>query len=87
MDLESIKPLVSDVLAELGIDEDRTTVETAMGAPNSEAVQVRIFDRDGGDSKAVVVDLRGKDGEISGLDDVRQRLREQLATFKEITGG
>jgi hypothetical protein len=87
MDLEKIKPIIGDVLAELGIDEDRTTVETAMGAPNSEAVQIRIFDRDSDDSKAVVVDLRAKDGEVSGLDEVRQRLREQLATFKEITGG
>jgi hypothetical protein len=86
MDLESIKPTVSEVLAELEIDEDRTTVETAMSAPNSEAVQIRIFDREGGDSKAVVVDLRGKDGDVSSLDEVRQRLREQLATFKEITG-
>jgi hypothetical protein len=86
MDVESIKPVVNDVLTELGIDDTRAKVETAMGAPNSEAVQIRIFDRDG-DSKAVVVDLRGKDGEVSGLDEVRQRLREQLATFKEITGG
>ncbi len=87
MDVGAIKPIVDEVLAELGIDETRAKVETAMGAPNSEAVQIRIFDCDGRDSKAVVVDMRGKDGEESGPDEVRKRLREQLATFKEITGG
>ena len=84
MDIQTIKPIVDEVLADLGIDGKQVQVETAMGAPNSEAVQIRIADASG-DSKSVVVDLRDKDGRAMNDEEIRQRLREQLATFKEIT--
>jgi len=84
MDMQTIKPIVDEVLTELGIDGKQVQVETAVGAPKSEAVQIRIADASG-KSKSVVVDLRDKEGRAMNDDEIRQRVREQLATFKEIT--
>jgi hypothetical protein len=78
-----LKSLVLEVSGELGIPSDGVQVEPAMGAPNSDSIQVRIPDGRG-DARAVVVDLRDKDG--NGLDEngVRERLREKLSAFKTI---
>lgn len=69
------------MFADLGVDGKQLTVGTATDAPDSEAVQIRIADASG-DSKSVIVDLRDSDGQMLNDDEIRQRLREHLATFK-----
>ena len=85
MDEEVIRMAVEEVLEDLGMADRRFEVETAMAAPNAESVQIRMLDR-GGDDQAVVVNLKDENGEpIIYLDEVKERIREQLQTFAEIT--
>jgi hypothetical protein len=82
MIIETIQPIADEVIADLGIDGKQVSVQAATGEPNSGAVQIRIADASG-DSKSVTVDLRDATGQMLSDDEIRQRLREQLATFKE----
>ena len=84
MNIETIKPIADEVLADLGIDGKQVTVETATDTPASDAVQIRILDA-AGEPKSVIVNLRDADGRTMNEDDIRHRLHEQLATFRETT--
>ncbi len=85
MDEEVIRMAVQEVLEDLGMAGRRFEVETAMAAPNAESIQIRMLDR-GGDDQAVVVNLKDENGEpMIYLDEIKERIREQLQTFAEIT--
>ena len=62
MDEQALKSVVLEVSAELGIPSGGVQVEPAMGAPNSDSIQVRIPDGRG-DTKAVVVGMRASAAE------------------------
>ena len=79
----TLRRLLEEVAAELGIPAGRARIETAMSAPEGEAVQVRIAD-ESGDAKAVAVTLRDKEGRPLDEEGLKERLREQLATFRKI---
>ena len=83
MDEAAIKRVLDDVLSELGMPADSARVETAMGAPEGEAMQVRLSD-EGSGGKAVAVSLRDVDGRLLDEDGLKRRLREQLSTFRNI---
>ena len=83
MDEATIKRALDDVLQELGMPVDSAQVETAMGAPEGEAVQVRFTDESTG-GKAVAVTLRDTEGRQLDEGGLKQRLREQIATFRRI---
>ena len=83
MDEAAIKRVLDDVLSELGMPAESARVETAMGAPEGEAVQVRLSD-EGSGGKAVAVSLRDVDGRPLDEDGLKRRLREQLSTFRKI---
>ena len=83
MDEAAIKRVLDDVLSELGMPAESARVETAMGAPEGEAVQVRLSD-EGSGGKAVAVSLRDVDGRPLDEDGLKQRLREQISTFRKI---
>jgi len=79
----TLRRLLEEVAAELGIPAGGARIETAMSAPEGEAVQVRIVG-DSGDAKAVAVTLRDKEGRPLDEEGLKERLREQLATFRKI---
>ena len=83
MDEMTIKRALDDVLRELGMPADSARIEAAMGAPEGEAVQVRLSD-EGSGGKAVAVSLRDVDGHSLDEEGLKQRLREQLSTFRKI---
>ena len=84
MDEEVIRSAVEEVLEELGMAGREFELETAMAAPNSESVQIRLLGKN--DDQAVVVDLRDEKGQpIIYVDEVKDRIRRQLETFAEIT--
>ena len=83
MNEHALTSAVNQVLADLGMSSDGVQVETAMGAPSSDSIQIRIPDG-AGDSKAVGVELRDEDGIDLDENGVRQRLRQQLSSFKRI---
>ena len=62
MDEQELKSVVLEVFSELGIPSNGVQVEPAMGAPNSDSIQVRIPDGRG-DTKAVVVEMRASAAE------------------------
>ena len=88
MDCKLVTRIITDVMSELGAGNRQWRVETAMAAPDSEAIQIRILDGSGsGDGSAVVVDLSDKDGkQLSERDKIADRIRQQLATFFKISG-
>ena len=83
MDQTMIERALDDVLRELGMPEGAARVETAMGAPEGEAVQVRFTDESSG-GKAAAVALRDADGRPLDEEGFKQRLREQISTFRKI---
>jgi hypothetical protein len=83
MDQKLIERALDEVLRELGMPEGSARVETAMGAPEGEAVQVRFTDEVTG-GKAVAVSLRDADGRPLDEQGLKQRLREQISTFRKI---
>jgi hypothetical protein len=86
MDEKVLRMAVQEVLDELGMKDRRFELETAMAAPNSESFQIRLLD-ESGDGRAVVVNLKDKNGEPTlYLDEIKDRVREQLETFADITG-
>jgi len=86
MDCKLVTRIITDVMSELGAGNRQWRVETAMAAPDSEAIQIRILDGSG-DGSAVVVDLSDNDGkQLSERDKIADRIRQQLATFFKISG-
>ena len=83
MDQTMLERALEDVLRELEMPEGSAKVETAMGAPEGEAVQVGFTDESTG-GKAVAVSLRDADGRQLDEEGLKQRLREQLSTFRKI---
>ena len=83
MDETMLKRALEEVAAEMGIPAGSARIETAMGAPEGEAVQVRIAD-ESGDGRAVAVTLRDREGRPLDEEGVKERLREQLGTFRKI---
>ena len=75
--------MLEEVLEELGLPVDSARIEAALGAPEGEAVQVRVTD-ESGDAKSVAVSLRDKDGHVLEDEELRSRLRQQLETFRKI---
>jgi len=83
MDEKTIRRALEEVLRELDMPEGSARLETAMGAPEGEAVQVRLTDEDPG-GKAVAVSLSDVNGRPLDEAGLKQRLREQLSTFRKI---
>ena len=82
MDEATLNRTLEDVMRELGMPEGSARIEAAMGAPEGEAVQVRMMDESGG--KAVAVSLRDQDGQPLDEKGLKERLRDQLGTFRKI---
>jgi hypothetical protein len=83
MDNQAVQSAVFDVMQQLGMGDRRFEIDTAMGSPNSESIQVRILD-DTGDGKAVVIDFKDASGSVVDGSAMRERIRKQLETFAEI---
>ena len=84
MDEELIRTAVGEVMEEIGMGIRDFTLETAMAAPNPESVQIRLLGEN--NDQAVVVNLRDENGQpIIYVDEVKDRIRQQLETFAEIT--
>jgi predicted thioesterase len=83
MDEATIRRVLDEVLQELNMPVGSARVEAAMGAPEGEAVQVRFTDESTG-GKAVAVSLRDTDGRQLDEEGLKQRLREQISTFRKI---
>ena len=83
MDETTIKRALDEVLRELDMPEGSARIETAMGAPEGEAIQIRFTD-EATDGKAVAVSLRDIDGRQLDEEGLKQRLRDQITTFQKI---
>jgi len=83
MDETTIKRALEEVLRELDMPEGSARIETAMGAPEGEAIQVRLTDAATG-GKAVAVSLRDIDGRQLDEEGLKQRLRDQVTTVQKI---
>ena len=75
--------MLEEVMEELGLPTDSARIEAALGAPEGEAVQVRVTN-ESGDGKAVAVSLRDRDGHVLEDEELKARLRQQLETFRKI---